>query len=195
VNSQLQEDVRIPLFPVIFIGLNSVNPLSKSAEKTSLFQSQNQIPPKKLKQTNVISIREMNQKDLDDVMEIESESFACPYERSEFIFFFFFFLKICFRNQDYFDHILARGHYFAWVAVNEEKKNKVVGYIALRIANNWTEIQSVAVCSTARGNLICFLKYFSAKKPKNIFEFLFSNTTKIRTWNWSRFDESSFSIE
>jgi ribosomal protein S18 acetylase RimI-like enzyme len=58
------------------------------------------------------------------------------------------------KRQDYFLHILGRGHYFAWVATNHV--GKVVGYIALRIRNSWTEVQSLAVGSEARGVFLFF---------------------------------------
>jgi ribosomal protein S18 acetylase RimI-like enzyme len=133
VKSPLEGDVRVPLLPVVYAGDAAVNPLSRSAERREQL-AEAEVGQRKRRATGEaapVHIREMTFADVDDsVLAIETESFSQPFER------------------EYFVNILERGHYFAWVA---EVNGAVVGYIALRIRRGWTDIQSLAVSSKARG--------------------------------------------
>ncbi len=133
VKSPLECDVRVPLLPVVYTGEAAVNPLSRSAERRELAESGIHRAAKlaRKRQPKGVEIREMTMEDVDEsVMQIENESFACPFQRN------------------YFVDMLARGNYFAWVATVD---GAVVGYVALKCRKNWTEIQSLAVTGKARG--------------------------------------------
>ncbi len=144
VHSPMAGDAAFPLLPVAWTGADALDQqtvrthLARSAE---LRRSQSEAPRKRNRAADgELLLRPLEAADMANVMRVEQESFASPYEETAF------------------HSMRRRPNCFLFVCEAHQARAlllpaKVVfaGYIAFRVVDEWLEIISLAVASSCRG--------------------------------------------